>query len=214
MEYVLVTGANGMIGNRVVGGLLNAGHSVLGLDSTEPKIEHKKYQHIQIDLVNCLDVEDIFDKNEISHVIHLAAIAHKTGQSDLSWARYYRINTLCAKTIFEFAAGKNIPIFFASTADVYGITEGNVIPETERRPIGEYAKSKFAAENALVEICKNSNNSYVIARFAPVYFGDSDIDKKKRYYLKHPKYCYRIGKGLSYEFLNVTKIVEIGRAHV
>lgn len=204
MGCILVTGANGMIGSHVVKELLYAGYDVLGLGTTESSLEHENYSFEKIDLTQCLEVEKFFDRYDVSRVIHLAAIAHRRKGMNLSWSRYYRINTLCSKTIFECAAEKKIPVFFASTVDVYGITEGPVTPETERYPIGEYARSKYLAENALREICRDS--PHTIARFTPVYTEDNKWDRNKRFYLKEPGLAFRIGKGVKYSFLNVDKV--------
>ncbi|HHU05327.1 MAG TPA: NAD(P)-dependent oxidoreductase [Clostridiales bacterium] len=204
MSRVLVTGSNGLVGRRVVKALLDEGYSVLGIDSAGSTLLHKNYVHIKIDLTNVLGVEEIFNSHDISHVIHLAAIAHKAGQGDLSWSRYYRINTLCAKTVFECAAARKIPVFFSSTVDVYGIAKGTVTAETRPQPIGYYARSKQLAEEALISICKDT--PYTIARFAPVYSESAMRDIRKRYFLKYPKWCYLVGGGLSYEFLSVHNI--------
>ncbi len=212
MGYILITGVCGMIGNQVANSLLDSGYKIIGLDGSSSKINHDHYVHVKVDLTDCLAVERIFENNDVSYIIHLAAIAHKSGQNDLSWNRYYRINTLCSKTLFEIAENKNIPVLFASTVDVYGITYGEVTPQTECHPIGEYAKSKYLAEKALAAICMTT--PYTIARFAPVYTKENCTDKKKRYYLKYPNWCYRIGKGVLYEFLNIDKIVSFTKEWV
>lgn len=206
MSRVLVTGVSGLVGGRVAKELLDKGYEVLGLDSVDSKISHKNYLHIKTDLTNVISVETVFNAYFISHVVHLAAIAHKEGQNDLSWSRYYRINTLCAKTIFECAAERRIPVFFSSTVDVYGITDETVTSKTKPQPIGAYAKSKYLAEEALKDICRAS--PYTIARFAPVYTEEVKRDIQKRYYLRYPKWCYLIGKGMSYEFLSAENIAK------
>ena len=206
-KSILVTGSNGLVGQQVVKGLLEKGYNVVGLSiEKESKQQHERYRYISIDLTRSKEVERVFSSNKFSHVVHLAAIAHVIRGMKMSWSRYYRINTLVSRQIFECASNAQIPVFFASTVDVYGITKGNVTPETARNPIGEYAKSKFEAEKALTKICANS--PYAIVRFAPIYFDNNSVDKRKRYYLKYPKISYRIGKGISYEFLNVNGAVQ------
>lgn len=206
MNRVLVTGVSGLVGCLAVKALLDEGYKVFGLDCADAKISHKNYLHIKTDLTDVFGVEKVFNDYYISHVIHLAAIAHKAGQNDLSWSRYYRINTLCAKTVFESAAERKIPVFFSSTVDVYGITDKTVTAKTKPKPIGDYAKSKYLAEEALKDICRYS--PYTIARFAPVYTEEEKRDIQRRYYLKYPKLCYLIGKGMSYEFLSAENIVK------
>jgi nucleoside-diphosphate-sugar epimerase len=206
-EIILVTGSNGMVGQQVVKGLLDEGYRVIGVDTGGSKgIENNQFKYISTDLTRTIQVARLLNDNNFSHIIHLAAIAHSVKGVNISWSRYYRVNTLISHQIFEYASKKQIPVYFASTVDVYGVTKGKVTPETECSPIGEYAKSKYAAENALIEICNSS--PYTIARFSPVYSDKNSTDIMKRYYLRYPKLCYRIGKGIEYEFLNVKKIVE------
>jgi len=127
---------------------------------------------------------------------------------DISWNNYYRINTMCSKTLFQSAKALGIPVFFASTIDVYGIQKDTTVDEnTIPAPIGAYARSKLMAEHALKEICEHS--TYMIARFAPIYSENNMKDIQKRCYLKYPRVAYKIGNGTEYEFLSVEKAVEI-----
>jgi nucleoside-diphosphate-sugar epimerase len=153
-KSILVTGSNGLVGQQVVKGLLDKGYRVIGVDIGESKvIEDNQFKYISADLTQTMQVARLFQENCFSHIIHLAAIAHPIRGVNISWSRYYRVNTLMSRQIFEYASKKQIPVYFASTVEVYGVTQGKVSPETERCPIGKYAKSKYAAENALMEIC-------------------------------------------------------------
>jgi nucleoside-diphosphate-sugar epimerase len=205
MKSILVTGSNGLLGKKVVEALLNEGNYVTGVSiEKKSKIVNDRFQYICMDLSNICKLEKVFEENEFLHVIHLAAIAHVVKGVKISWSKYYRVNTLMSRQIFECATRKNIPVFFSSTVDVYGIQNGEVDETTVPIPIGSYAKSKYLAENYLMELAKQP---YVIARFAPIYTEDNKKDIRKRYYIKYPKLCYLIGDGMEYEFLPVNKAV-------
>lgn len=204
MRYVLVTGSNGMLGQQVVRSLVDAGYNVAGISlKREPLYKHEKYLYFSLDLTKCLDVEKIFQEYEITHIIHLAAIAHTYRGMDASWSRYYRINTMCSKTLFKCADERNIPVFFASTIDVYGLTGAEVTEDTQPRPVGFYARSKHLAE----EYLKKLGIPYAIARFAPIYSDGDRKDIQKRLFLKYPSICYKMDK--EYEFLSTNKAVDI-----
>ena len=207
MENILVTGCNGLIGQEVVKGLLKEGFKVTGIDNRETSdFNSKNFSFIKLDLTSELELTKLFAMNDFSHVIHLAAIAHSIKGVKISWSRYYRINTLISRRIFQLASKKQIPIFFASTIDVYGIQtkiiDDNIVPN----PIGHYAKSKFLAENALREIAQQP---YLIARFAPIYSDNNRNDIHKRYYIRYPKIAYLFGDGVNYEFLHVDNVVRL-----
>ncbi len=203
---IMVTGASGMIGGKVIEYLLTQGYEVLGIDCVSQKVSKKGYVHKQIDLGEKKQLQKTLENERITHIIHLAALAHTEGVSDLSWDRYFYVNVTCAKNVFSIAEEKKIPILFSSTADVYGITDAVADANTERHPIGNYAKSKCMAEDALREICEDS--PYTIMRFAPVYTPEIKRDIQKRYYLKSPVIAYKVGRGTEYEVLSIENLTK------
>lgn len=202
-ETVLLTGAAGMIGTRVIAGLLAAGNRVIGLDRKESPLRDGNYTHITAELGDADALRNIFDAHRIDRVIHLAALAHTAGVQDLSREAYYEINVRCAENVFSCAAEKNIPVLFISTADVYGFVKGVATAATVPHPVTVYGKTKYLAEQALAHICR----LYDIFRFAPVYTDEMKRDIQKRYYFRYPDWGYLIGKGMDYEFLFIDTAV-------
>jgi len=200
---ILVTGASGMIGRHLVKSLLKNGYSVIGLArrETELRAEIKNYKTYVVDLADREALEKIYADNNITHTIHLAALAHTKGVIDLSEAAYRQANVINAQNVFE--AAKNTNVLFISTVDVYGFTKGVVAAETEVHPISIYGKTKAEAE----EILKKQGGKFSIYRFSPVYTEEVKRDIQKRYYLKYPNWAYIIGKGSEYEVLNIDKAI-------
>lgn len=200
---VLLTGASGMLGRRTILMLCGAGHKVIGVDRNPAAVEHPGYTHVRCDLSRPGDAEALFDAFPADRVVHLAALAHVTGEADLSWSRYFRVNVLLSHHVFENAGKRGIPVFFASTVDVYGIQREVITEKTQPAPIGGYAISKYQAEGRLQALM--GDTPYMVARFAPIYSGDDERDILKRCYLKYPALAYRVGKGTSYYFLNIDR---------
>lgn len=196
---ILVTGSAGMIGSYVVKGLIEKGHTVIGVDRVKPKEELDGLTPVVLDLASKEDLMKLFAENKIDRAIHLAALAHTAGMKNLTWDTYYKINVKCAENVFEVCAKYNVPILFISTVDAIGMVKGIIKPDTELNPISNYGKSKALAEGRLKDICKIWN----IYRFSPVYTPDVKRDIEKRYYLKYPNWAYKIGKGEQFEVLNV-----------
>lgn len=196
---ILVTGSAGMIGGYVVRGLVEKGHSVLGVDMRRSQWEDPLFEQVVLDLSSKDGVEQLFEDNKVDRVIHLAALAHTKGVADTSWEAFKRINVDCAVNLFEACAKHDVPILFISTVDAIGMVKGQITPETELNPISNYGKSKAMAEGRLREICTKWN----IYRFSPVYTEDVKRDIQKRYYLKYPNWAYLIGGGQKFEVLNV-----------
>lgn len=209
---ILVTGSAGMIGGYVVKGLIEKGHTVIGVDRVMPKAELRAknleqgegvIEDVVLDLGSKEDVMRLFDEHKIDRVIHLAALAHTKGVADTSWEVFKKVNVDCAENLFEACAKHNVPVLFISTVDAIGMVKGLITPETELNPISNYGKSKAMAEGRLKEKCQ----AYNIYRFSPVYTEDIKRDIQKRYYLRYPNWAYLIGGGQQFEVLNVKKAV-------
>lgn len=200
---ILVTGSAGMIGRYVVKGLLEKGHTVIGVDRVKPKVEYKGLIPVMLDLSSKDDVMKAFSEHQIDRCIHLAALAHTAGVKDVSWEVFKKVNVDMAENVFEACAKNNVPILFISTVDAIGMVKGLITPDTKLNPISNYGKSKALAENRLKEIC----NIWNIYRFSPVYTQDIKRDIEKRYYLRSPNWAYRIGKGEKFEVLDVARAV-------
>lgn len=203
---ILVTGSAGMIGGYVVKGLIEKGHTVIGVDrrkNEDAEYNDNKFKQLVLDLGSKDDVVRLFEENKMDRVIHLAALAHTAGVADVSWEAFKKVNVDCAENLFEACSKHNVPVLFISTVDAIGMVKGLITPNTELNPISNYGKSKAIAESRLKEICKVWN----IYRFSPVYTPDVKRDIEKRYYLKYPNWAYRIGNGEQFEVLNVTGAV-------
>ena len=206
---ILVTGSAGMIGSYVVKGLIEKGHTVVGVDrrindNVNGNANDNGFKQLVLDLASKEDVMRVFEENKIDRAIHLAALAHTAGMKNLTWDVYKKINVDCAGNVFEACAKHNVPVLFISTVDAIGMVKGVITPDTKLNPISNYGKSKALAESQLKEICSEWN----IYRFSPVYTPDVKRDIEKRYYLKYPNWAYKIGKGGQFEVLNVTGAVK------
>lgn len=200
---ILVTGSAGMIGGYVVKGLIEKGHTVIGVDRITRDTKLNGLIQIILDLSSKEGIMQLFDDKKIDRVIHLAALAHTAGMKNLTWETYRKINIECAENVFEACAKHNVPVLFISTVDAIGMVKGLISPDTELNPISNYGKSKAMAEGRLKEICKVWN----IYRFSPVYTPEIKRDIEKRYYLKYPNWAYKIGNSGKFEVLNVTGAV-------
>ena len=200
---ILVTGSAGMIGSYVVKGLIEKGHTVVGVDRRMSDDECREFNEVVLDLSSKDDVMRLFDENKIDRAIHLAALAHTVGVKDTSWDAFKKVNVDCAENLFEACAKHEVPVLFISTVDAIGMVKGVITHNTKLNPISNYGKSKALAESRLKEICKVWN----IYRFSPVYTKDIKRDIEKRYYLRYPNWAYKIGEGGKFEVLNINGAV-------
>lgn len=133
MKNILVTGASGFIGQKLVVALNDAGYKVVILkgDVTEQQTFEK------------------LDSLEVEFAFHLAG---RTFVPD-SWrepAEFERVNVAGTMSVLEFCRNLKIPLTYVS-AYLYGIPEKLPISESDEiRPNNPYALSKFMAES----VCK------------------------------------------------------------
>lgn len=204
MLNILVTGSAGMIGSCVVKDLLDKGYAVVGVDRRKADYKHENYEQVVIDLADKNAIDKLFECKKVDKCIHLAALAHITGEKDTSFERFKFVNVTCAENVFEACAKYDVPVLFISTVDAIGMMKGLITPETELNPISNYGKSKAMAEERLKEIGKKWN----IYRFSPVYSQKQKRDIEKRYYLKYPNWAYKVGSGEKFEVLEINGAVK------
>ncbi|MEK7509218.1 MAG: NAD(P)-dependent oxidoreductase [Patescibacteria group bacterium] len=165
---VLVTGGAGYVGTSLVPLLLSNGYTVRVLDSLRlggvgllPVLAHPNLEFIRGDVRNRADVAKAM--RGVDAVIHLAAIVGAPAcQKDPKLS--YDTNVNGTKILVE-AAGRKIPVVFASTGSNYGKMKEAICTETTPlNPLSHYGRQKTKAE----EIVKK-NKEYVIFRFATAF---------------------------------------------
>lgn len=161
METVLVTGAAGFIGSNVVPALLADGYRVIAVDNfddtyevslkkdnIEPFKNHEHCEFVQADICEKDVLQTLFEKENISYVIHLAAKADTRAAVDNPYP-YLENNVTGTINLLELAKEFSVKNFvFASSSSVYGNDED--MPWSEDMaadlPISPYGATKRAAE--------------------------------------------------------------------
>lgn len=149
---ILVTGATGAVGPRVVASLVEAGCRIrtLSLDPPPPGLWP---EGIETQLGDITDRSVVHTAMQgIDGVIHLAALLHVANPPASLQPEYERINVGGTAAVVEAArqAGVGRMVFF-STIAVYGHSAGGILMEDSPvRPDSFYAQTKLAAERIVL----------------------------------------------------------------
>lgn len=150
-KRILVTGANGFIGQHLCRLLLDSGYYVRGMFHDNYPLYFIKKGEIEWfegDVTNKHSIQDIC--KTIDFIVHLAAIP----RNDLrkNWQEFYNVNVCGTHNLLEDAAKSKIRRFiYLSTVEAAGYGDG-LNPRHENdvpNPINNYGKSKLLAEQGV-----------------------------------------------------------------
>lgn len=163
MCKILVTGGAGFIGSHTCVELLESGYEVVVMDnlcnSKEESVHRieqitgKKVKFYRTDMLDLDSMAEIFEKNEISAVIHFAGLK-AVGESVEKPLEYYHNNisgTINLLRVMNRYGCKTI--VFSSSATVYGVD--NKAPYTEDMPTSAtnpYGYTKVMIEQMLKDL--------------------------------------------------------------
>lgn len=177
---VLVAGGAGFIGSHLVDALLAEGHEVICIDNffigTRKNIEHlsgnDKFVFYEQDLCDMDAVEQIFAREAIEYVFHLAAnsdIQASAKNPAIEYQNTYGTTFVLLECMRKHEVKK---FFFASTSAVYGEQMGVSVGEDTPNlmPISYYGGCKLGSE-ALISAYAYMNDMEVLTFRFPNVIG-------------------------------------------
>ena len=161
---ILVTGHRGYIGTVLTGMLVDAGHSVTGLDNGLFDIDTRLRSDNHVVSSLDIDVRDVKEESlaGFDAVMHLAGLSNDPlGDLNADWT--FDINHLATIRLAKMAKAQGVKKFiFSSTCSIYGASGDELLTETSTpKPVTPYAESKVRVEDDLMKLADSD--------FSPVY---------------------------------------------
>lgn len=177
MSKVLVTGGCGYIGSHTIIDLIENGFETISLDngvnsdlSTVDKIKDitgVMVKNYNVDLCNKADLLKVFESEDITAIIHFAALK-SVGDSVSEPLSYFQNNVTGLLNLLEVAHTHEVKsLIFSSSCTVYG--NAKRIPVTEETPWQEaaspYGRTKQMGEQIISDFLPVSKLNAIMLRY-------------------------------------------------
>jgi nucleoside-diphosphate-sugar epimerase len=171
-KQLLVTGASGFLGSKVVSLAIEEGWQVRALDRSE----RKPISGVQVFMGDLGDTVMLRKACEgVTAVIHVAGLAHVFGPGAKDSSAFNEVNEVGTRNVVDAALEVGVPhVILVSSVSVYGSYSGAICDESVPcDPQGPYAISKWRGEIKAIERMGIGAGSLTILRFATIY-GEGD----------------------------------------
>jgi dTDP-4-dehydrorhamnose reductase len=147
---ILITGSNGLLGQKIVRQALKKGIIFLATSKGEnrnPDCPGENYQ--SLDICKEDDIAFVFTDFQPTHVIHTAAITN-VDACELNPEECELVNVIASRYLFEASQKINAHFQLLSTDFIFDGEKGNYKETDEPNPLSVYAKSKVDGEALLL----------------------------------------------------------------
>ena len=179
----LITGGAGFIASHLVDRLINDANIIciddfndfyspsIKRNNIKEHLNHPNYKLYEMDIADYEQLRKVFEVNNITHIIHLAARAG-VRPSLLEPRLYAQTNITGTLSLLELAKEFKVSKFvFGSSSSVYGARKDGPFNEEMQinKPISPYAATKAAGEQICYTYSHLYNMSIICLRFFTVY---------------------------------------------
>lgn len=166
MQKILITGSNGLLGQKLVEKLKNnPDFEVIATARGENRLPKEEgYRYISLDISDKEQVNSVFEKEKPEVVIHTAAMTNVDqceSEKDACWT----LNVTAVEYLVDACRANDTFFVHLSTDFIFDGKAGPYTETAEANPVSFYGWSKYAAEKIVI----NSGIKWAIARTILVY---------------------------------------------
>ncbi len=162
---ILITGSNGLLGQKLVTQLSKDIHQLCGIDLQDAAVlSTPQYEYCQGDITSRKEIVGIVRNWKPDTIIHCAAMTN-VDACETERERCWKINVDGTENICIAASRCNARVIYISTDYVFDGEKGPYSEDDTPNPTGYYAKSKLAGEN----LVRGSSENSTIIRSIVIY---------------------------------------------
>lgn len=150
---VLVTGANGLLGQELVSLLLQNNYEVIAASKGPCRLAlpaRDQLSYHDLDITNGLASLQVLTEHKPDVIIHAAAMT-QVDQCELNKIDCYNINVTATRFLVEAAKEINARFIYVSTDFIFDGCAGPYKEEDEPKPVNYYGSTKLSAETEVAE---------------------------------------------------------------
>lgn len=163
---ILLTGSNGLLGQKIVAKCINdPSIELLATSKGENRISLFPVNYQSLDITNEKEVREIVSKFQPDVIINTAAMTNVDAcesAKDEAW----KLNVVAVENLLKVSEENNIHLIHLSTDFIFDGENGPYKEDDEPCPVSYYGETKLEAEKLLLE---SSYNNWAIARTIIVY---------------------------------------------
>jgi len=174
MKTILVTGSNGLLGQKITQQNIQNKHFNLVATSKGPNRYPLKegYTYAEMDILDPENVRSVIEQYKPDAIIHTAAMTNVDtceDQKDLA----HQLNVTAVETLVQLCEAHNIQLVHLSTDFIFDGANGPYDELAAPNPLSYYGITKLQAE----EVIKNSRAKWAILRTIIVYGIVADMSR-------------------------------------
>ncbi len=171
---ILITGSNGLLGQKIVKLCLEKGLNFIATSKGENRNQDcPNNKYLSLDITNPIEISNLFDFYYPTHVIHTAAITNVDYCED-NIDECKKVNVVATENLFEASKRFHSHFQLLSTDFVFDGEKGNYSENDSVNPLSVYAQSKVDAENILL---RSENTNWSIVRTIIVYGEGNNLSR-------------------------------------
>jgi len=174
MKKIIVTGSNGLLGQKVTDLSIQDSEIELIATSVGPNRHNLKdgYTYEELDVLDLDRLNELVARYQPDSIIHTAAMTN-VDACEAERAKCYALNVQSVKNLVDVCQRRDIQLIHLSTDFIFDGEDGPYTEEAEPNPLSYYGETKLESELIL----KNSSCHWAILRTIIVYGIVNDMSR-------------------------------------